>query len=61
MSDPFAGYDDWLQKGNPDEEPEPKFCEACDAVMEYEDDVDVDEETGKAYVCFGGWSCPNCD
>lgn len=61
MSDPFAGYDDWLQKGNPAEEPDDEICETCGEIMEYEDGVDVDEETGKAYLCFGGWTCPKCD
>lgn len=60
MGDPFRNYDNWLQKGNPADEPDDEICEECGAIMEYEDDVDVDEETGKPYISGGSFTCPNC-
>ena len=60
MSDPFENYDTWLQKGNPAEDDfDPEYCPKCDSEMVYEDDVDVDED-GRASLCYGGWTCPNC-
>jgi len=59
MSDPFRNYDQWLQQGNPADEPDPEFCETCDQAMEWDVDVDVDEDTGRARACGGSWHCTN--
>jgi hypothetical protein len=60
MSNPFKNYDNWLQQGNPADEEDAEICEDCGEFMEFEDDVDVDEDTGRAYVCGGSWTCPKC-
>ena len=62
MSDPFRNYDNWLQKDNPaemDDTPDEGFCPHCGEEMAFEPDVDVCEETGRAFLCGGGWSCEN--
>lgn len=59
MKDPFKNYDQWLQSGNPADDPDPEVCEKCGETMEWEDDVDLDEETGRPRASGGSWSCPN--
>lgn len=66
MSDPFKNYDNWLTHDPAQDEPETPeegFCPHCNEEMEFEPDVDCDEETGRAYYCGGGsWICKttNC-
>lgn len=62
MRDPFSNYDNWLQKDNPAEIPDipdEGYCPHCGEEMECEADVDVCEETGRAFVCGGNWICTN--
>lgn len=59
MSNLPSWYDSWLTEGSSSEEGEPDICETCGELMEWEDDVDVDEYTGKAYLSGGGWCCRN--
>jgi len=61
MRDPFRNYDAWLQHGNPADDPDPEICDVCGETMEWEDDVDVDEDTGRARACGGSWGCTNRD
>lgn len=59
MSNLPSWYDSWRTHDPASDEPEADICETCGSVMEWEDDVDVDEETGRAYRCGGHWSCKN--
>ena len=54
-----AAHDRWLNAGNPADEEDDEICDVCGECMEYEEDVDVDEDSGRAYVCGGGWCCTN--
>jgi hypothetical protein len=59
MKDPFKNYDAWLQSGNPADDPEDEMCETCGTAMVWEDNVDIDEDTGRARLCGGSWTCPS--
>ena len=59
MSNLPSWYDSWKTHDPASEEAEQDICETCGELMEWVDDVDVDEETGKAYLCGGNWHCPN--
>lgn len=52
-------HDLWLQSGNPDDDPDGPCCDICSEPMEYEEDFDFDEDTGKVYRSGGGWNCTN--
>lgn len=52
-------HDRWLNAGNPADEEDDAICDVCGEFMEYETDVDVDEETGRACCSGGGWVCVN--
>ena len=59
MSNLPSWYDSWLTHDSASEEADPEICETCKELMEWRDDVDVDEDTGKAYLCGGSWHCRN--
>lgn len=52
-------HDNWLQSGNPADEPEGPDCNICGNCLEYEEDFDMDEETGRVYRSGGSWHCTN--
>lgn len=62
MSNLPSWYDSWKTHDPVSEEAEADICPTCSACMVWESDVDVDEDTGRAYVCGGSWRCenPNC-
>lgn len=54
-------YDSWKTLDETLESPDEEICSICGETMEFREDVDVDEETGRAYLCGGGWHCCNKD
>ena len=55
-------HDHWLQSGNPAEKDEEPICKCCGDFMNYEEDVDVDEDF-RPFVSGASWYCvnPNCE
>jgi hypothetical protein len=43
------------------EEADDRYCTRCHEPLHWDDDIDVDEETGKAFVSGGDWLCLNPD
>jgi hypothetical protein len=59
--DPFRNYDAWLERDNPANDPEPPECDKCGQHMEWEEDAERCEETGRVVSAGGSWSCMNQD
>lgn len=59
MSKLPSWYDSWKTHDSASEGVEPDICPTCNECMEWESDVDVDEDTGRPYICGGFWRCEN--
>ena len=42
------------------EEADDQYCPRCTEPMRWEDDIDVDADTGQPFVCGGDWVCDIC-
>lgn len=42
------------------EETDDQYCPVCAEPMQWEDEVDVDDDTGEPFVCGGDWVCAIC-
>lgn len=59
MKDPFKDFDNWLQSGNPTEEPDAEECDRCGGDMVFIPEVGECEESGRMFMSGGYWKCPS--
>jgi hypothetical protein len=52
-------HENWLQSGNPADDPDLILCEFCEEPMEFGEDFDYDEDTGRVVSVGSSWSCCN--